>query len=191
MIDRKKDELLWGAAWLHKATKNPTYLSYIKVNGQILGADEQDNTFGWDNKHAGARILISKVLLVPKTRGSLPCFHGVGWQERFIWFVLDAQSFLVQKVGALQGYKGHADSFICSMVPGTPTDQTQYTRGGLLFKLSDSNMQYVTSSSFLLLTYAKYLAFSKKTVSCGGATVTPQRLRAIARRQVSHIARPP
>ena len=92
----------------------------------------------------------------------------------------------MQKVGALQEYKGHADSFICSMVPGTPSDQTQYTKGGLLFKLSDSNMQYVTSSSFLLLTYAKYLAFSKRTVSCGGATVTPQRLRAIARRQVRH-----
>jgi len=37
------------------------YLNYIKVNGQILGAAEFDNTFGWDNKHAGARILLSKV----------------------------------------------------------------------------------------------------------------------------------
>lgn len=55
-----KDELLWGAAWLHKATRNPTYLNYIQVNGQTLGADESDNTFGWDNKHVGARILLSK-----------------------------------------------------------------------------------------------------------------------------------
>lgn len=52
---------MWGAAWLHKATKNPTYLHYIQVNGQTLGADESDNTFGWDNKHVGARILLSKV----------------------------------------------------------------------------------------------------------------------------------
>lgn len=56
-----KDELLWGAAWLHRATRNPTYLSYIQANGQTLGADESDNTFGWDNKHVGARILVSKV----------------------------------------------------------------------------------------------------------------------------------
>jgi hypothetical protein len=152
-----QDELLWGAAWLHRATKSPSYLSYIQVNGQVLGADESDNTFGWDNKHAGARILIAK-------------------------------SFLVQRTGSLHEYKGHADTFICSMVPGTPTDQTQYTRGGLLFKLSDSNMQYVTSSAFLLLTYAKYLAFAKQTVRCGGgAAVTPQRLRAIARRQVDYL----
>ncbi|NP_001151458.1 endoglucanase 1 precursor [Zea mays] len=151
-----QDELLWGAAWLHRATKSPSYLSYIQTNGQVLGADESDNTFGWDNKHAGARVLISK-------------------------------SFLVQRLGALHEYKGHADGFICSMVPGTATDQTQYTRGGLLFRLSDSNMQYVTSSSFLLLTYAKYLAFAKQTVRCGGVAVTPQRLRAIARRQVDYL----
>lgn len=50
-----------GAAWLHKATKNPMYLDYIKVNGQNLGDDVIDNTFGWDNKHVGARILLSKV----------------------------------------------------------------------------------------------------------------------------------
>lgn len=56
-----QDELLWGAAWLHKATKNPTYLNYIQVNGQTLGAAQFDNTFGWDNKHVGARILLSKV----------------------------------------------------------------------------------------------------------------------------------
>lgn len=56
-----KDELLWGAAWLHKATRNPVFLNYIQVNGQTLGADDSDNTFGWDNKHVGARILLSKV----------------------------------------------------------------------------------------------------------------------------------
>ncbi|RZB81660.1 Myosin-binding protein 1 [Glycine soja] len=37
--------------WLHKATKNPMYLNYIKVNGQTLGAADSNNTFGWDNKH--------------------------------------------------------------------------------------------------------------------------------------------
>ncbi|KAG1338723.1 endoglucanase 3 [Cocos nucifera] len=151
-----QDELLWGAAWLHKATRNPTYLNYIQVNGQTLGADESDNTFGWDNKHVGARILLSK-------------------------------AFLVQNVRSLHDYKGHADSFICSLIPGTPFSQAQYTPGGLLFKMSDSNMQYVTSTSFLLLTYAKYLTYSSKVVSCGGVTVTPNKLRTIAKRQVDYL----
>ncbi|KAM1395689.1 endoglucanase 17-like [Malus sylvestris] len=151
-----QDELLWGAAWLHKATKNPMYLSYIQVNGQILGAAEFDNTFGWDNKHVGARILLSK-------------------------------AFLVQKVKSLHDYKGHADSFICSIIPGASYSSAQYTPGGLLFKMNDSNMQYVTSTSFLILSYAKYLTGSRQVVNCGGTAITPKRLRAIAKRQVDYL----
>ncbi|KAL3517414.1 hypothetical protein ACH5RR_020003 [Cinchona calisaya] len=151
-----QDELLWGAAWLHRATKNPTYLRYIQVNGQTLGADETDNTFGWDNKHVGARILLSK-------------------------------AFLVQKVQSLHDYKGHADNYICSLIPGTPFSQAQYTPGGLLFKMSDSNMQYVTSTSFLLVTYAKYLTQAHTVVNCGGTVITPRRLRTIAKKQVDYL----
>lgn len=58
--------------------------------------------------------------------------------------------------------------------------------GGLLFKMSDSNMQYVTSSSFLLLTYAKYLTSARTLVNCGGTVVTPKRLRSIAKKQVKY-----
>ncbi|KAJ4954479.1 hypothetical protein NE237_011262 [Protea cynaroides] len=151
-----EDELLWGAAWLHRATKNPSYLNYIQVNGQTLGADESDNTFGWDNKHVGARILLSK-------------------------------SFLVQKVESLRDYKGHADNFICSLIPGASFSQAQYTPGGLLYKMSDSNMQYVTSTSFLLLTYAKYLTSAHKFVTCGGIIITPKKLRTIAKKQVDYL----
>ncbi|GMN37932.1 hypothetical protein TIFTF001_007222 [Ficus carica] len=78
-----QDELLWGAAWLHKATKNPSYLNYIQM--------------------------------------------------------------------------------------------------------SDSNMQYVTSTSFLLLTYAKYLTSAHKVVVCGGTTISPNRLRSIAQKQVDYL----
>ncbi|CAL2281298.1 unnamed protein product [Prunus armeniaca] len=151
-----QDELLWAAAWLQKATKNPTYLNYIQANGQILGAGEFDNTFGWDNKHVGARILLSK-------------------------------AFLIQKVRSLHDYKGHADSFICSIIPGASYSSAQYTPGGLLFKMNDSNMQYVTSTSFLLLSYAKYLTTARQVVNCGGTAITPKRLRAIAKRQVDYL----
>ncbi|CAN1353204.1 Endoglucanase 17 [Linum perenne] len=151
-----QDELLWGAAWLHRATKNPTFLSYIQINGQILGAAEYDNTFGWDNKHVGARILLSK-------------------------------AFLVQGVHTLHEYKSHADNFICSIIPGAPFSSTKYTPGGLLYKMSDTNMQYVTSTSFLLLAYSKYLTSSRKFVNCGGTIVTPKRLRSIAKQQVDYL----
>jgi endoglucanase len=48
-------------------------------------------------------------------------------------------------------------------------------------------MQYVTSTSFLLLAYAKYLTSARKFVNCGGITVTPKRLRVLAKRQVGSI----
>lgn len=53
--------------------------------------------------------------------------------------------------------------------------------------MSDSNMQYVTSTSFLLLTYAKYLTSARTVVNCGGTVVTPKRLRTIAKKQVHQM----
>ncbi|KAH9308716.1 hypothetical protein KI387_036627, partial [Taxus chinensis] len=49
------------------------------------------------------------------------------------------------------------------------------------------NKHYVTSASFILLAYAKYLSSSKHVVSCGQMAVTPRRLRAIVKRQVDYI----
>lgn len=118
---------MWGAAWLHKATRNPTYLNYIQVNGQTLGAAEFDNTFGWDNKHVGARILLSKVPL-----SLVLYFSNSLFLIFFLNLVVDAlgfQAFLVQKLQSLHDYKGHADNFICSLIPGAPFSSAQYTPG--------------------------------------------------------------
>lgn len=56
-----QDELLWGAAWLRRASQDDSFLNYIQNNGKILGADDNINEFGWDNKHAGLNVLVSKV----------------------------------------------------------------------------------------------------------------------------------
>lgn len=62
------------------------------------------------------------------------------------------------------------------------------TAGGLLYKGSESNLQYVTTSSFLLLAYAKYLASNGgAAVSCGASTITADRLVSQARKQVDYI----
>lgn len=53
--------MLWGAAWLRRASSDDTYLSYLQNNGKTLGADDNINEFGWDNKHAGLNVLVSKV----------------------------------------------------------------------------------------------------------------------------------
>ncbi|KAM7257541.1 hypothetical protein ACFE04_013282 [Oxalis oulophora] len=52
-----QDELLWAAAWLHKATKDSSYLNYVLSN---KGWSQQVNEFSWDNKFAGMQMLLAK-----------------------------------------------------------------------------------------------------------------------------------
>lgn len=68
-----QDELLWGAAWLYKATKEDGYWNYLRkniyslesivvrnINGNpFIGASFAE--FGWDAKHAGINVLVSQV----------------------------------------------------------------------------------------------------------------------------------
>ncbi|CAN0908941.1 Endoglucanase 1 [Linum grandiflorum] len=153
------DELLWGASWLHRASQNVTYLSYIKSNGHTLGAEDDDFSFSWDDKRPGTKVLLSK-------------------------------GFLENTTPEFEMYKSHSDSYICSLIPGSSSFQSQYTPGGLLYKGSESNLQYVTSTTFLLLTYAKYLNSNGggETLCGGGATkVTAASLVAQAKKQVDYI----
>ncbi|KAL8556203.1 hypothetical protein ACS0TY_003843 [Phlomoides rotata] len=62
-FDGYQDELLWGAAWLRRASNDDSYLDYLQNNGKTLGAEDSTNEFGWDNKHAGVNILVSKEVL--------------------------------------------------------------------------------------------------------------------------------
>ncbi|KAG8076265.1 hypothetical protein GUJ93_ZPchr0006g45785 [Zizania palustris] len=156
-----QDELLWGAAWLHKASRRREYRDYIKRNEVVLGASEAINEFGWDNKHAGINVLISKEVLMGK-------------DEYF------------------QSFRVNADNFICTLLPGISNHpQIQYSPGGLLFKVGNSNMQHVTSLSFLLLAYSNYLSHANARVPCGTSSASPVQLRRVAKRQVSSELPPP
>ncbi|KAL0396705.1 UNVERIFIED_CONTAM: Endoglucanase 8 [Sesamum calycinum] len=124
-VNGYQDELLWGAAWLHKASRRREYREYIVRNEVVLRAGDTINEFGWDNKHAGINVLLSKV---------------------------------------------------------------QYSPGGLIFKAGGSNMQHVTSLSFLLLAYSNYLSHANHAVACGGdSSASPALLKRLARRQVDYI----
>ncbi|GKV14207.1 hypothetical protein SLEP1_g25110 [Rubroshorea leprosula] len=59
-----EDELIWAAAWLYNATKLEKYRNYIFQNMSKLEAYFSNGSFsefGWDNKHAGINVLISKL----------------------------------------------------------------------------------------------------------------------------------
>lgn len=54
-----QDELVWGAAWIYKASGNSRYWKYVTENIGRLDGQE----FGWDNKEGGIRVLIYKVYI--------------------------------------------------------------------------------------------------------------------------------
>ncbi|KAL5985851.1 Endoglucanase 23, partial [Asimina triloba] len=87
------------------------------------------------------------------------------------------------QVMSLQSYKASADSFMCTLIPESSSSHIQYTPGGMIYKPGGSNMQHVTSISFLLLTYADYLSRSFQTVNCGSVSVGPASLRSQAKKQ--------
>ena len=91
------------------------------------------------------------------------------------------------KAAYLESFKNNADAFICSLLPGLSTSQVRYSPGGLLFKSGGSNMQHVTSLSFLLLAYSNYLSHAGAALSCGGSPAGPAELRRVAKRQVDYI----
>lgn len=68
---------------------------------------------------------------------------------------------------SLYSYKVSAESFICSLIPESPSSQyIKYSPGGLIYRPGGSNLQHATSISFLLLVYANYLSRSSKTLNC-------------------------
>ena len=98
------------------------------------------------------------------------------------------QRALVNGDKALEPFRQQAEDFFCRILPGSPSSTTRYTFGGLMHKSGDANLQYVASASFLLATYAKYMAVSGHTFSCQGQlAVSPKSLRALARKQVDYI----
>ncbi|ESQ53147.1 hypothetical protein EUTSA_v10027420mg, partial [Eutrema salsugineum] len=61
-VNGYEDELLWGAAWLRRATGEDSYIKYLADNRQSFGADFNYYEFGWDNKVGGVNVLVAKYL---------------------------------------------------------------------------------------------------------------------------------
>ncbi|CAI5513230.1 unnamed protein product [Closterium sp. Naga37s-1] len=64
MFCATQDELLWAAVWLYRATGERRYLDYIVTNEKQLGGTQSSvQNFSWDNKYAGAQVLLAKEYL--------------------------------------------------------------------------------------------------------------------------------
>ncbi|TQD72730.1 hypothetical protein C1H46_041736 [Malus baccata] len=162
LLDRAtQDELIWGASWLYKATKDPNYWNYVKnninslefnvvirnVNGNpVASVGGSFAEFGWDTKHAGINILVSQ------------------------WVMTDPSSS--------NPFIPKADQFVRSILRESPVlKSVSYSPGGLMFKSEGSNIQHATSISCLFIVYACYMKAASKVVDCGNNVhVTPTSL---------------
>ncbi|XP_042003078.1 endoglucanase 6-like [Salvia splendens] len=154
------DELLWGAAWMYKATNNAYYLNYLGKNGDALGGTGWAMTeFGWDVKYAGVQTLVAKFLMAGKGGGNTAVFEK---------------------------YQEKAEFFMCSCL-GKGNRNAQKTPGGLIFRQRWNNMQFVTSASFLVTVYSDYLTSAGKSLRCASGNVSPSQLLSFAKSQVDYI----
>ncbi|RDY06234.1 Endoglucanase 8, partial [Mucuna pruriens] len=147
------DELIWGAAWLYKASKVAYYWDFVKANIESL--DSNFFSFGWDGKHSGINVLVSQ------------------------WAMADPSSAIP--------FVPNADKFICSLLPTSPIQSINYTKGGLMIKPGVCNIQNPTNLSFLLIVYARYIHAANKTIACANEVADPARLINLAKSQVDYI----
>ncbi|KAG9455081.1 hypothetical protein H6P81_007985 [Aristolochia fimbriata] len=160
-----KDELLWAALWLYRATDDDAYLNYLLRNAHSFGGvGWAISEFSWDVKFAGVQILAAKVLMENSDLGS-------------------------DREEVLQQYRNKAEYYLCSCLnrnDNGSNSNVERTPGGLLYVRQWNNMQYVSTAAFLLAVYSDYLPESGG-VNCPGGRVGSQELLDMAKSQVDYI----
>lgn len=92
-----KDELLWAALWLYKATDNQHYLHYTLQNAHSFGGIGWSiSEFSWDVKYAGLQIFVATqvILLSPSTFFLFFCHQIFYLRCRHSFFLMKLQKRL-------------------------------------------------------------------------------------------------
>ncbi|KAL2902715.1 Endoglucanase [Bienertia sinuspersici] len=125
---------------------------------------------------------------VSNNRGWSQAASEYSWDNKYAGVqVLLAKEYFAGKQ-MLSEYKSKADSFVCSIMPGSDSARFQTTPGGLLFTRDTANLQYVSSASMILSIYAKTLNEAKISgVQCGSVNIAVSKIRAFTKSQVDYI----
>ncbi|KAK2394470.1 endoglucanase [Trifolium repens] len=161
------DEFVWGGAWMYFATGNNSYLKLAttpgiaKHAGAFWGGQDY-GVFSWDNKLAGAQVLLSRLRL----------FLSPGYPYEEILRTFHNQTSIV----------------MCSYLPVFTSFNR--TKGGLI-QLNHGRpqpLQYVVNSAFLATLYSDYLdAADTPGWYCGPNFFSTEKLREFARTQIDYI----
>ncbi|KAJ7949586.1 Endoglucanase [Quillaja saponaria] len=110
-----------------------------------------------------------------------------GWDSKHAGINVLFSQWVMSDPNNASPFVPSADSFVCTTLPDSPDKAVSYSPGGLLFKIGGSNMQHVTTLSFLLVVYAHYMKAGNKVVNCGNVVADPSKLINVARTQVDYI----
>ncbi|XP_031283173.1 endoglucanase 10-like [Pistacia vera] len=157
------DELLWAASWLYHATGDKSYLQYVTgQNGKDFANWGSPTWFSWDNKLAGAQVLLSR----------LSFFHAKDSSDN----------------SGLQMYRKTAEAVMCGLLPKSPTATTDRTDGGLIWISQWNSLQHPVASAFLAALYSDYMLTSQTAeLTCSGHSFKPSDLRDFARDQADYV----
>ncbi|GLT57521.1 hypothetical protein SLA2020_304870 [Shorea laevis] len=157
-----KDELLWAALWLYRAThKEDYYLNYALENAQDFGGITWAvKEFSWDIKYAGVQIIASMLINEEK-----PKEHN----------------------NILEQYRSKAEYYLCACLNKNNGSNAEHTPGGLLFIRQWNNMQYVSAATLLLTIYSDHLLASNQNLRCDHGEVDPEEVFAFAKSQIDYI----
>ncbi|RAL51638.1 hypothetical protein DM860_010356 [Cuscuta australis] len=164
-----KDELLWAAAWLFRATGKNEYLEYLVLQGEALrGTGESVKEFSWDNKYAGVQVLVST--------------------DDTIWEQSKRIATNNNKNGevVVREYMNRAEYFLCACMQknAAARDNVELTPQGLIYVRRWNNLEYSTGAAFLLALYSDHIASS---VTCPAGVVTRGEILGFARSQADYI----
>ncbi|KAG0610602.1 hypothetical protein M758_7G078000 [Ceratodon purpureus] len=155
------DELLWGAIWLYEATGEAPYLQYVIDNAASLGGTGWAlDQFSWDNKYVGVQLKATKILLSGK-----------------------GGSF----TSTLEAYRVKAEYFLCGALQKNSGAQFRKSPGGMFWIQDWNNMQYVTTSAFLLTVASDYYEAAHATLKYCTSSVTNAEMLAAGKEQVDYV----
>ncbi|GAA0151393.1 hypothetical protein LIER_10124 [Lithospermum erythrorhizon] len=157
------DELLWAAGWLYHATGDKSYYDYVTGdNGEEFANWGNPTWFSWDNKLAGAQVLLSRV-----------SFFG---------------SKDISNDDTLQKYRSSAEAVMCGLLPKSPSATKSRTKSGLIWVAEWNSLQHPVGSAFLAVLYSDYMLSSRTPkITCHGRHFSPFDLRNFAKSQADYV----
>ncbi|KAL3498907.1 hypothetical protein ACH5RR_041639 [Cinchona calisaya] len=158
----------------------PFYCSYSGYQDELLWAA------AWLYKASGENSYLN---YITSNQGWSRAVSEFSWDNKFAGVqTLLAKEFVDGKTNMAK-FKNDADSFVCSIMPGSSSLQIKTTPGGLLYTRDSSNLQYTTSATMVLLYYSNILSAARinEAVKCGSVSFSLAEIKSFAKSQIDYI----